>query len=232
MLSARHVSPPERSAFDGVVMPNDVFEIMVSDDMGNVTFEPASVWNVLDTGFEVTFLHRCPEDQLMWQYGEVQFVEWQSVNLHLSLSRYTGNTVEEKQKRAFQRLGYRMLGDNKFYKISEEETVARALPHREACVGLMDTSDEDTELDTDEECDDVESLDENGNLKDLIVDDEDCELWTAADGEFAEETHRAAAEFDAHVPVNDRQLRVKDALDRLEVRVRREEQERAWSQGM
>ena len=94
----------------------------------------------------------------------------------------------------------------------------------------MDTSDEESGLDSGEDCDcELESLDGDGNLKDLVARDEDCELWSAADGAFAEETHRAVAAFDAHVPANERQLRARDNLDRLETRVRQEEQERAWA---
>lgn len=231
-LAGRLPSPPRTSAFSGVVAANDVFEVMLADDVGNVTFEPCVVWNVMDTGFEVFFLHRSQTDQLVWEYGEVQFIEWQSVNLHLSLSEYEG-TTEERQKRAFRRLGFRFLGDGKFYKISEENAVAQALPQREALVGLIDTSDEDTEVDSDEELEDceLESLDSDGNLKDLVSKDEDCELWTPAEGAFAEETHQAAARFDAHAPTNDRQLRVKDAFGNLEGRIKRAERERAWQQG-
>ena len=223
-------SPPRKSAFHGVVMRNDVLEVMLVDDAGNVTFEPCCVWNVLEAGFDVMFLCRSPEDQLMWEYSGLQNIPWESVNFHLSLSNFTGNTTEERQKRAFRRLGFRLLGEGKFYKIVEEETVARALPLREAYLGNMDTSDEESGLDSDEDCGcEVESLDGDGNLKDLVAPDEDCELWTAGDGAFAEETHRAVAEFDAHVPANERQLRVRDAIDRLETRVMRAEQERAWS---
>ena len=205
---------------------------MVVGDSGNAVFEPCCVRSVLDNGFEVTFLKRSPQDQLVWEYSTaLQCIPWESVNLHLSLSGFKGNSTEERQKRAFRRLGFRFLGNGKFYKITEEDTVARALPQREALIGNMDTSDEESGLDSDEDCEDcdLESLDEAGNLKDLVVPDEDCELWTAADSAFAEDTHRAAAAFDAHMPTDERQLRVRDAVGRLETRVRQEENERAWS---
>lgn len=231
LASAPAFPPPHESAFNGVVMRNDVLEVMVADDAGNVTFEPCCVWNVLDAGFDVIFLYRSKKDQLVWEYSsEVQSVPWESVNLHLTLSNFEGNSTEERQKRAFRQLGFRLLGEGRFYKITEENTVSEALPLREAHIGNMDTSDEESGLDSDEDCDcELESLDGDGNLKDLVTPDEDCELWTAADGAFAVETHRAVAAFDAHVPTTERQLRVRDAIDRLETKIRREEQERAWS---
>lgn len=238
-------SPPVESAFHGVVQRGDVFEVLVQDNQNTVTFCPAVVWSVLEDGFEVCYLTRCHphhsqesarhQDQLLHVFEDhVERIPWESVNAHVPLSHFEGN-ANEKRKRAFKQLGIRDLGmRNHFYKESEEallETVP-ALQGRQVEVGDIDSdSDNDTEMDSDDEGE-AEQLDEHGNLMDLVLPDEEVELFTQAEGTaFAEDMHRAQDEFDRWVPATEAQQRTKDVIMSMEVRIHREEASRAWARG-
>ena len=237
-------SPPMESAFEGVVQRGDLFEVLVQDDNGATSFCPAAVWSVLEEGFEVCYLTRCHphhveetarcSDQLVHVFEDhVQRIPWQSVNAHVPLAQFEGD-VQEKRKRAFKQLGFRDLGgSNRFYKLSEEallDTVP-ALRGRQVEVGDIDSdSDNDTEMDTDEEGEE-EEIDAQGNLVDLVLPDSEIELFTRAEGAAAAEMHRAEDEFDQWVPTTETQQKTKDLIDSMEIRLRREEANRAWARG-
>ena len=240
-------SPPAETAFRGIVCRGDILEVLVEEDStGNMSFNPAVVWSVLDDGFEVYYLVRShpnnPQvtargsDQLVFVFEDhVERIPWQSVNAHYPLSNETGD-AQQKRKTAFKKIGFRDLGTtDRFYKISEEallETVP-ALRGREVEVGDVDSeSDNDTEMDSDDEGDE-EVLDADGNLADLIAPDSEIELFTRAEGTaFADDTNRAQEQFGAWAPANDAQHRAKDMIDSLETRIRREEANRAWARGV
>lgn len=238
-------SPPAESAFHGVVQRGDLFEVLVQDSHKHVSFCTAVVWSVLEDGFEVCYLTRCHpnhsqesarhHDQLLHVFEDhVERIPWQSVNAHVPLSHFAGN-ANEKRKRAFKQLGIRDLGTrNHFYKESEEallETVP-ALRGRQVEVGDIDSdSDNDTEMDSDEEGE-AEHLDEHGNLADLVLPDQEVELFTRAEGTaFAEDMNRAQEEFDRWVPATEAQQKTKDVILNMEIRLNREEANRAWARG-
>ena len=222
-----------------------MFEVLVEDDFGNMSFCPAIVWSVLDNGFEVYYLTRChplhaepsarSQDQLLHVLEDhYSTVPWQSVNAHIPLSQFEGTPLE-KRKRAFKELGFRDLGgSNGFYKISEEallETVP-ALRGRQVQIGDLDSdSENDTEMDSDEEGEE-ETLDENGNLADLVAPEAEVELFSLASGTpFAEDMNLAQQQFDAWTPTNESQQRTKDLVHSLDVRLSRQEANRAWAMG-
>jgi len=122
---------------------------------------------------------------------------------------------------------------NRFYKVSEEallDTVA-ALRSRQVEVGDIDSdSDNDTEMDSDEEGEE-EELDEHGNLIDLVLPDSQIELFTRAEGAAAAEMHRAEEDFDQWIPTTETQQKTKDLINSMEIRLRREEANRAWARG-
>lgn len=238
-------SPPVESAFKGVVQQGDLFEVLVQEDGASASFQPAVVWSVLEDGFEVYYLTRCHPhhaqesarcaDQLVHVFEEhLNRIPWQSVNAHVPLSQFQGDS-RERRKRAFKQLGYRDLGSSdRFYKMSEEallDTVP-ALRSRQVEVGDVDSeSDDDTEMDSDEEGE-AERLDERGNLVDLVVPDDQVELFTRAEGTmFAADMHRAQEQFDRWVPATEAQQRTKDVIHSMEVRISREEANRAWACG-
>lgn len=248
MMPQNPPSPPLQTPFRGAVQQDDLFEVMVEDDHGNVSFCPAVVWSVLDDGFEVYYLTRCHpfhkqpdarnQDQMLHVLEDhYNIIPWQAVNAHVPLSQFSG-TIAEKRKRAFKQLGFRDLGSsNRFYKISEEallETVP-ALRNRQVEIGDIDSdSDNDTEMDSDDDSSDVEVevLDCEGNLADLVAPNEEVELFTPAQGTaFAVDMNLAQQQFDAWVPSNPSQQRTKDLIDSMEIRVRREESARAWAAG-
>lgn len=236
-------SPPGESAFNGLVKRGDIFEVMVNIN-STVVFLPAVVWSVLDSGFEVYYLTRCHPthiqedardgDQLLHVFEDhLNTIPWESVNLHIPLSQYDGNEAEQRKK-AFQCLGYRDLGNNKFYKISEEallETVP-SLRGRTVEIGLLQTDSEpDSEMDDNEEGE-CEILDGRGNLADLVASDDFVELFTEASGTaFSDEMNRAQHAFNAWQPQNEQEQRTKDFIDNMELRIRRDEANRAWSRG-
>lgn len=237
-------SPPSESAFEGIVQQGDLFEVLVQDGAESVRFIPAVVWSVLEDGFEVYYLTRChpdhPQataqcaDQLLHVFEDhIERIPWQSVNAHVPLAQFEGD-VQVKRKRAFKQLGFRDLGsNNRFYKLSEEallDTVP-ALRGRQVDVGDIDSdSDNDTEMDTDEEGEE-EEIDEHGNLVDLVAPDSQVELFTRAEGAAAAEMHRAEHKFDQWVPTTETQQKTKDLIDSMEIRLRREEANRAWARG-
>lgn len=236
-------SPPGESAFNGLVVQNDVLEVMVN--LGDrVDFLPAVVWSVLDDGFEVYYLTRChpmhsqpdarEQDQLLHVFEDhLNRIPWQSVNLHVPLSQFEGDEPQ-RRKQAFRRLGYRDLGNNKFYKISEEQLLESvpSLRGRTVEIGVMDTdSENDTEMSEDEEGEE-ELLDSHGNLADLVANESAVELFTEATGTaFSQEMNRAQEAFSAWQPANEREAQTKDLIDSIETRIRREEANRAWAQG-
>lgn len=240
-------SPPLETPFKGVVQQDDLFEVLVEDDFGNMSFCPAVVWSVLDDGFEVYYLTRChpmhaqpsarSQDQML-HVLEDHFcrIPWQSVNAHVPLSQFDG-TALEKRKRAFKKLGFRDLGtSNGFYKILEEsllETVP-ALRGRQVELGDLDSdsdSNDDTEMESDEDGD-AEVLDADGNLADLVAPESEVELFSPATGTaFAEDMNRAQQQFDAWVPTNPSQQRTKDLIQSMDVRISRQEANRAWAMG-
>lgn len=223
-------SPPSASAFQGCVSSEDVVEVMCEDNEGNVTFEIAVVWGVLDNGFEVYFLTRSSEDQLKWVLQDsFTNISWQSVNYHWPLSKYEGST-EEKRKRAFKDCGFRDVGDG-FYKVSEENIVHRALPSRETDIGMYDSDSEDTALDSDEEYDDadLEVLDENGDLADFIAPENEVECFTEAKTSFGVSVNHDQIVFDSTEPKNAVQCAMKETVQRIELRARRAEADKRWS---
>lgn len=246
-------SPPieSESPFQGIVAQDDLFEVMVDDGTGTVSFQPAVVWSVCDSGFEVFFLTRCHpkhpqatargQDQLVFVLEDhFTYIPWEAVNAHVPLSNFEGSAPLQR-KRAFKTLGFRDLGSSdRFYKVSEEallETVP-ALRRREAEIGELDSdSDDDSMMEASDDDDAVvnyESLDEDGNLKDLVAPDHEVELFTeAAPGThaFVDDMHRAQAEFGAWAPSNPSEQRNKDFIDSLDTRIRREEANRAWARG-
>lgn len=237
-------SPPLESAFNGVVQQGDLFEVLVQDDHRNMSFCPAIVWSVLDDGFEVCYLTRCHPahvqetaqcaDQLVHVLEErIERIPWQSVNAHVPLAQFEGD-AQEKRKRAFKQLGFRDLGSiDRFYRISEEALIdtVPALRGRQVEVGDIDSdSDNDTEMDSDEEGEE-EQIDEHGNLVDLVLPDSQIELFTRAEGAAAAEMHRAEDEFDCWVPTTETQQKTKDLINSMEIRLRREEANRAWARG-
>jgi len=238
-------SPPAESAFEGVVQQGDLFEVLVQNSSDSASFCPAIVWSATDHGFEVYYLTRCHPnhaqetarcpDQLLHVFEDhIERIPWQSVNAHLPLGQFDGND-QEKRKRAFKQLGFRDLGgSNHFYKLSEEallDTVP-ALRGRQVEVGDIDSdSDNDTEMDSDEEGEE-EELDEHGNLADLVAPESEVELFTHAEGTaFAVDMHRAQGQFDQWVPATETQQKAKDLINSMEIRLRREEANRAWAQG-
>jgi hypothetical protein len=238
-------TPPAESAFCGVVQQGDLFEVLVQNGAEDVFFCPAVVWSVLEDGFEVYYLTRCHPnhtqetarcaDQLLHVFEDhLENIPWQSVNAHVPLSHFQGDACE-KRKRAFKQLGFRDLGSsNRFYKIAEEAVLdtVPALRGRQVEVGDIDSeSDNDTEMDSDEEGD-AEMLDEDGNLADLVVPDDQVELFTRAEGTaFAADMHRAQEEFDNWTPATEAQQKTKDLIDSMDIRLRREEANRAWARG-
>ena len=240
-------SPPSESAFKGIVQQGDLFEVLVQDGAGSASFCSAVVWSVLENGFEVYYLTRCHPnhaqesaqcaDQLLHVFEDhIERIPWQSVNAHVPLAHFEGE-AQEKRKRAFKQLGFRDLGSSdKFYKISEEAVLdtVPALRGRQVEVGDIDSdSDNDTEMDTDEEGEE-ETLDELGNLVDLVAPDSQVELFTRAEGTtaFAADMHRAQDDFDCWVPATEAQQKTKDLVDSMEIRLRRDEANRAWARGM
>ena len=248
-------SPPAESPFHGIVQQDDLFEVIV-DDGGTLSFQPAVVWSVCDNAFEVFFLTRChPQHPQATARGQDQLVfvledhftriPWEAVNAHVPLSDFEGS-VAQQRKRAFKTLGFRDLGSSdRFYKVSEEallETVP-ALRRREAEIGELDSdsdddSDDDSMMDASDDGDDdvvnYESLDENGNLKDLVAPEDEVELFTeapAGSNAFVDDMHRAQAEFGAWQPSTPSEQRNKDLIDRLDGRIRRAEANRAWARG-
>ena len=223
-------SPPSTSAFQGCVVPEDVVEVMCKDDGGNITFEIAIVWGILDNGFEVYYLTRSREDQLKWVLQDhFTTIPWQAINYHWPLSNYEG-TAEEKRKRAFRDCGFRDVGDG-FYRVSEENVVHRALPSRETDIGMYDSDSEDTTLDSDEECDDIdlEVLDENGNLADFIAPEHEVECFTEAETAFGVSMNHDQIVFDNAEPKNAVQCAMKETIQRIEFRARRAEANKRWS---
>ena len=238
-------SPPAASAFKGIVQQGDLFEVLVQDSAGSVSFCPAVVWSVLEDGFEVYYLTRCHPnhvqetarraDQLLHVFEDhIERIPWQSVNAHIPLADFEGD-AHEQRKRAFKQLGFRDLGTSDgFYKLSEEAVLdtVPALRGRQVEVGDIDSdSDNDTEMDTDEEGEE-EMLDEQGNLIDLVVPDSQVELFTRAEGNCSvADMHRAQDEFDSWVPATEAQQKTKDLINSMELRLRREEANRAWARG-
>ena len=239
-------SPPQESPFCGFVQQGDLLEVMVqtTEDAKSVVFVPAAVWECTDSGFHVYYLTRChpnhsqedarSTDQLLHVFeNHLNFVPWQSVNLHVPLSNYTGS-VSKQQKRAFKKLGIRDLGNGTFYKISEETLVhsTPSLMHRETDLGVSDSdSDEDSIMDSDEEGE-SEMLNENGDLVDLVAPESEVELFTRAEGTaLSDAVNQAQDQFDAWVPSNESEQRTKDFIDSIDTRVRRAEAARAWAAG-
>ena len=223
-------SPPSQSAFQGCVVAEDLVEVMCEDETGNVTFEIATVWGVLDDRFEVYFLQRSQEDQLKWVFQNTFVsIPWEAVNYHWPLSNYKG-TAQEKRKRAFKECGFRDVGDG-FYKIAEENTVHRVLPSRQTDIGVYDSDSDDTTLDTDEECadSDLEKLDENGNLADFIAPEDEVECFTEADTAFGVSVNHDQIVFDNAEPKNAVQCAMKETVQRIEMRARRAEADKRWS---
>jgi len=245
-VSAPTPSPPQESAFRGVVQQGDLVEVMLHTDSGKneVHFAAAAVWEVSDGGFHVYYLTRChPDhvqedgrstDQLLHVFeNTLNYAPWQSINLHVPLSQFEG-TDAYKRKAAFKKLGYRDLGNGGFYKITEEALVQThpSLMHRELQLGCLDSdSDQDTELD-DENDDEEEEIDEDGNLVDLVAPENEVELFTRANCTgYAETMNRAQQDFDEWVPANESEQRTKDMIDSIDTRIRRAEAARAWNQG-
>jgi len=239
-------SPPQQSPFHGCVQQGDLLEIMLqpTDDPNNVTFVPCAVWECTDVGFHVYYLVRChphhsqadarSQDQLLHVFeSSLNFVPWQSVNLHVPLGEFSG-TQAQMQKKAFKKLGIRDLGDGRFYKICEEQLLQStpSLMRRETEIGVLDSeSDEDSIMDSEEEGE-SEELDENGFLKDLVVPDSEIELFTRAEGTAHSDTmNQAAQQFDTWIPANEAEQRAKDLIDSIDTRVRRAEAARAWGAG-
>ena len=241
-------SPPIESPFQGIVQQDDLFEVLVEDDSGsNMQFCPAQVFACTDTGFQVYFLTRCHpnhpqtdarhQDQLLHVFANRwTSIPWQSVNAHVPLSQFSGSR-QAQRKRAFRELGYRDLGGDRFYKMSEEQLThtVPALQRRQLEIGDLDS--DDSESDDDDDDDDAveyESLDEDGNLKDLVVPDDQVALFTRVEdgvSAFADEMHRAQSQFDAWQPATPAEQRTKDWIDGMETRLRREEANRAWGRG-
>lgn len=239
-------SPPPESPFCGFVQQGDLLEVMLqtTEDPKRVDFVPAAVWECTDSGFHVYYLTRChpnhsqedarSTDQLLHVFeNHLNFVPWQSVNLHIPLSNYDGS-VSKRQKRAFKDMGIRDLGNGTFYKISEETLVhsTPSLMHRETELGVSDSdSDDDSTMDSDEEGE-SETLNENGDLIDLVVSDSEVELFTRAQGTtLSNAMNQAQDDFDAWVPANESEQRAKDFIDSIDTRVRRAEAARAWAAG-
>lgn len=242
-LSVDVPSPPGESAFNGLVQQGDLLEIMLSGDSA-VRFETAVVWEVADKGFHVYYLTRChPQhqqedardaDQLLHVLeNHLNYVPWESVNLHVPLGQFNGNPPQQK-KLAFKTLGWRDLGDGGYYRMSEESLVQThpSLMHRQLHIGCLDSdSDPDTELDSGDDTD-YEEIDKDGNLVDLVAPEGEVELFTQASGtDHADMMNRAQGEFEAWVPANEAEQRTKDMLDSIDTRVRRAEAARAWGQG-
>ena len=240
-------SPPLESPFQGIVQPDDLFEVLVEDDSGsNMQFCPAQVLGCTDTGFQVYFLTRCHpnhpqadarrKDQLLHVFSnQWTSIPWQSVNAHVPLSQFEGLSRQEQRKKAFKVLGYRDLGtSDSFYKISEEQLThtVSALQRRQLEIGDLDSDDSESECDSDDDLVEYESLDEDGNLKDLVVPDDQVELFTRAENSaFADDMHRAQVQFDAWQPATPAEQRTKDWIDHLETRIQRAEANRAWQRG-
>lgn len=239
-------SPPNTSAFNGCVVAEDILEIMVQDDAGAISFVPAIVWSVCDDGFEVFYVTRCHPNhadpstrgsQLEWGLEDrFHRVPWQAVNAHVPLAQFDGDK-QQQRKRAFKTLGFRDLGScDRFYKITEEallETVP-TLRLRQVEVGELDSdTDADSLMDSDEEGE-AEELDADGNLADLIVPDDEVELFQRAlpgTSTFVDDMHTAQTAFTAWQPSNESEQRTKDLLDSLDTRICREEANRAWERG-
>lgn len=236
-------SPPQESAFNGIVQHGDVLEIMLAGM--TPTFAPAVVWDIADNGFHVYYLTRChpthvqedarSDDQLLHvMENNLNYVPWQSVNLHVPLCQFEGSPAQQK-KQAFKELGWRDLGDGGYYRISEEQLVQThpSLMHRQLHIGCLDSdSDPDTEVDEDEDDVECETLDDDGNLADLVAPEGQVELFCQASGTaHADMMNRAQEEFEAWVPANEAEQRTKDMIDSIDARVRRHEAARAWGQG-
>lgn len=243
-LSMQPPSPPGQSPFQGVVCQDDVLEVMVQAGSGGVQFAPAVVWGITDDGFQVYYLTRChpnhtqPDarnmDQLLHVFEDhFNTIPWQSVNLHIPLAQFEGDRIV-RRKKAFQQLGYRDLGNGKFYKAGEEallETVP-SLRGRTVEVGeLHSDSENDTEMESDEEGEE-EELDEHGNLVDLVLPDNEIELFTEAEGTvFSDDMNAAQRQYEQWQPANESEQRAKDLLDSMEIRICRQEANRAWARG-
>lgn len=239
-------SPPQTSAFQGCVCVDDIFEVMVQDDSGNISFTPAVVWSVCDDGFEVFYLTRChPQHadpstrgpQIEWALeNRYHRIPWQAVNAHVPLAQFEGDKHQQR-KRAMRTLGFRDLGTcDRFYKIAEErllETVP-TLRARQVHVGEFDSdSDTDSLMDTDDEGE-AEELDADGNLMDLVVPDAQVELFRRAPpgtSAFVDDMHSAQTAFTAWRPSNESEQRTKDLLESLDTRICRQEANRAWERG-
>lgn len=218
--------------------------MQTTEDSNSIVFAPAAVWECTDSGFHVYYLTRChpnhlqgdarSTDQLLHVFeNQLNFAPWQSVNLHVPLSKYAG-TVSKRQKRAFKELGFRDLGNGTFYKISEEALVHNtpSLMHRETELGVSDSdSDEDSIMDSDEEGE-SEMLNKNGDLADLVAPESEVEIFTRAEGTaLSDAMNQAQDQFDAWVPSNESEHRTKDFIDSIDTRVRRAEAARAWAAG-
>jgi hypothetical protein len=237
-------SPPRESPFRGVVVQDDVLEVMVQTSTGTIQFIPAIVWGVTDDGFQVYYLTRCHPnhvqsdardmDQLLHVFeNQYNTISWQSVNLHIPLAQFDGGPIR-RRKKAFKKLGYRDLGNGRLYKISEEallETVP-SLRARTVEVGELHTdSENDTAMDTDEEGEE-EQLDSHGNLADLIAPEDQVELFTEASGTpLSDDINTAQQAYAQWQPANESEQRAKDLIDSMEVRICREESNRAWARG-
>lgn len=220
-------SPPVQSAFNGCVARDDILEVMCKDSEGNISFDVAVVWSVLDDGFEVYYLNRSVEDQLKWVFEDhFQFIPWQAVNQHWPLSDYKGS-VAVRRKRAFKACGYRDVGDG-FYKISEETVINCVAPSRKQDIGVEDSDSDESCVDSDEDCE-LEDLDEDGNLRDLVAPESEVECFTEATTPFGMSVNYDQTAFDEAEPTNNVQMSVKDAVQKIELRVRREEANKRWS---
>ena len=205
-------SPPQTSAFQGCVCVDDIFEVMVQDDSGTISFLPAVVWSVCDDGFEVFYLTRChPQHadpstrgpQIEWALeNQYHRIPWQAVNAHVPLAHFEGDKYQQR-KRAMRTLGFRDLGTcDRFYKIAEEQLLETVPTLRARQVH--------------------------------VVPDAQVELFRRAPpgtSAFVDDMHSAQTAFTAWRPSNESEQRTKDLLESLDTRICRQEANRAWERG-
>ena len=92
---------------------------------------------------------------------------------------------------AWDALGFRMINGGTLVKHSDE-VGSHLFPVGDGAFDTRSASD-----------------DSEGSLKDFIVPDDECEAFSFAKGEFAEETHEAVRQFDNWVPKDEREAQVK-----------------------
>ena len=128
------------------------------------------------------------ENTKLWSFSNAF---WMDVPIELVQQVQCIHGDDGNAPSAWDALGFRMIDGGTLVKHSDE-VGSHLFPVGDGAFDTRSTSD-----------------DSEGSLKDFIVPDNECEAFSFAKGEFAEETHRAVREFDKWVPKDEREAQVK-----------------------